>query len=154
MTNSLNGTSLWNRLMHIESTGFGYLLGWLHCLHLSTLLRRDKMQPSGILLSFYAVSIILWDYESDLKIFIGHCDLYFMVQWFCLIIWRLFHVWTLYFVIMSQCNATFALKQFRTQWLIFSSPEQSSRRAIVQPPASALALASASTNVKVLRSNF
>ena len=32
---------------------------------------------------------------------------------------------------------------------IFSSPEQSSRRAIVLPPA--LALASASTNVKVLR---
>ena len=36
---------------------------------------------------------------------------------------------------------------------IFSSPEQSSRRAVVLPPASALALAlaSASTNVEVLR---
>ena len=33
---------------------------------------------------------------------------------------------------------------------VFSSPEQRSRRAIVLPPASALALASASTNVKVL----
>ena len=32
---------------------------------------------------------------------------------------------------------------------IFSSPEQRSGRAIVLPPASALALASASTNVKV-----
>ena len=45
-------------LVHIENTGFGYLLGWLHCLHLSTVLRRDKMQPSGILLSFYAVSTL------------------------------------------------------------------------------------------------
>ena len=34
---------------------------------------------------------------------------------------------------------------------IFSSPEQSSRRAIVLPQASALALALASTNVEVLR---
>ena len=34
--------------------------------------------------------------------------------------------------------------------ILFSSPEQRSRRAIVLPPASALALASASTNVKVL----
>ena len=34
---------------------------------------------------------------------------------------------------------------------IFSLPEQSSRRAIVLPPMSVLALASASTNVKVLR---
>ena len=39
---------------------------------------------------------------------------------------------------------------------IISSPEQSSRRAIVLPPASALALAlaSASTNVQVLRKSF
>ena len=56
------------------------------------------------------LNIILWDYESvrltsDLKIFIGHCDLYFMVHWICLISWRLFDVWTLYFLIMSQCNA-------------------------------------------------
>ena len=42
----------------IENAGFGYLLGWLHCLHLTTVLRRDKMQPSGILLSFYAVSTL------------------------------------------------------------------------------------------------
>ena len=33
---------------------------------------------------------------------------------------------------------------------VISSPEQSSRRTIVLPPASTLALASASTNVKVL----
>ena len=34
--------------------------------------------------------------------------------------WRLFDVWTLYFVIMSQCNAAFALKQCRSRWSRFS----------------------------------
>ena len=33
-------------------------------------------------------------------------DLYFAVQWFCLISWRLFDWWT-YFWIMSQCDRTF-----------------------------------------------
>ena len=61
-----------------------------------------------------------YDPKSDLKIFIGHCDLYFTVQWFCIISWRLFDVWTLYFVVISQCNADFALKQCRSQWFIFS----------------------------------
>ena len=60
------------------------------------------------------------DWTSDLKKFIGHYDPYFMVQWFCLTSWRLFDVWTLYFVIISQCNAAFALKQCRSQRSIFS----------------------------------
>ena len=45
----------------------------------------------------WCMNIILWDYGSetfDLKINVGHCDLYFMVQWFCHISWRLFDVWT------------------------------------------------------------
>ena len=33
-----------------------------------------------------------YDLMLDLKIKVGHCDLYFMVQWFCLISWRLFDV--------------------------------------------------------------
>ena len=58
------------------------------------------------------------------------------------------------------CNNTvcvlfiyFSLKATVGLKIIFSSPEQSSQRAIVLPPALALALAlvSASTNVKVLR---
>ena len=58
----------------------------------------------------------------------GQHDLYFMVQWVCLISWRLFDVWTLYFRIMSQCYWTFDLKingqydlHFMVQWfyLIF-----------------------------------
>ena len=40
----------------------------------------------------------------------GQHDLYFTVQWFCLISWRLFDVWTLLFRIMSQYNPKFDLK--------------------------------------------
>ena len=61
----------------------------------------------------------LWVSMTPLKIFAGHCDLHFMVHYVCLISWRLFDVWTLYFVIMSHCNAAFALKQCRTQWCFF-----------------------------------
>ena len=41
---------------------------------------------------------------------VGNCDLYFMVQWFCLISWRLFDIWTPYFWIMSQYDPMFDLK--------------------------------------------
>ena len=47
-----------------------------------------------------------YDPIFDLKIHVGHCDLYFMVHWFCLISWRLFDVWTSYFGIMSQYDPT------------------------------------------------
>ena len=40
------------------------------------------------------------------------CDLYFMVQWFCLISWKLFSGWTLYFGTMSQYDLMFDLKIF------------------------------------------
>ena len=40
----------------------------------------------------------------------GHHDLYFTVQWFCLISWRLFDVQTPYFGILSQYGLTFDLK--------------------------------------------
>ena len=51
-----------------------------------------------------------YDPTFDLKINKGHCDLYFMVQWFCLISWRLFDVWISYFGIMNQYDKTFDLK--------------------------------------------
>ena len=38
-----------------------------------------------------------YDLKFDLKINIGHCDLYFIVQWFCVTSWGLFDVWTSYF---------------------------------------------------------
>ena len=64
-----------------------------------------------ILKTIWYMNIILWDYELvcpmfDFKIFVGHCDLYFMVQWFCLIAWKLFSGWTLYFGTMSQYDPT------------------------------------------------
>ena len=34
-----------------------------------------------------------YDPTFDLKINVGHCDLYFMVQWFCLISWRLYLIY-------------------------------------------------------------
>ena len=45
-----------------------------------------------------------------IKINIGHYDIYFMVQWFCLISWRLFEVCTSYFGSMNQYDQTFDLK--------------------------------------------
>ena len=82
-----------------------------------------------ILMTIWCTYIILWDYVSydqrfDLKIKVGNCDLYFMVQWFCLISWRLFDVWTSYFGIMSHYDMTPDLKvnvghcdlYFMVQW--------------------------------------
>ena len=64
--------------------------------------------------------------------YVGRCDLYFMVQWFCLISWRLFDVWTSYFGIMSQYDTTFDLKinvghcnlYFMVQWFCLMSWKQ------------------------------
>ena len=68
-----------------------------------------------ILKTVWCMNIILQDYESvwpDIwpKINVVHCDLYFMVQWFCLISWRLFDIWTPYFGIMSQYDPMLDLK--------------------------------------------
>ena len=46
----------------------------------------------------------------DFKINVGHCNLYFMVQWLCLIPWRLFHLYTSLFGIMNQYDPTHDLK--------------------------------------------
>ena len=51
-----------------------------------------------------------YDPMFDLKIFVGHYDLYFIVHWICPLFWRLFDVWTSYFQIMSQYDTTFDLK--------------------------------------------
>ena len=80
--------------------------------------------------------IILWAHESvwpnvlpQNKCTVGHCDLYFMVQWFCLIPWRLSDVRTSLFGILSRYDLMFDLKikvshcdlYFMVQWfcLIF-----------------------------------
>ena len=51
-----------------------------------------------------------YDAIFDLKTDIGHCDFYFMVQWFCLVSGRLFDMWTSLFRIMIQYDPTFDLK--------------------------------------------
>ena len=59
----------------------------------------------------------------------GKHDVYFTVQWFCLIPWRLFHVSTSYFGIMNQYDPMFDLKTnaghcdlyFMVHWFCFPS---------------------------------
>ena len=50
-----------------------------------------------------------YDQIFDLMINVGLCDVYFMVQWFCIIFWKLFDVWTSYCGIMGQYDPTFDL---------------------------------------------
>ena len=46
-----------------------------------------------------------------------------MVQWFCIIFWRLFDVWTSYFRIIGQYEQTFDLKsKCKSLWPIFHGP--------------------------------
>ena len=68
-----------------------------------------------VLKTFWCMNIILWDYVSVwstfvLKLNVGLCDLYFMVQWCCLISPRLFDAWVSYFQIMRQCDPIFYLR--------------------------------------------
>ena len=54
---------------------------------------------------------------------LGCSDPYFVVQWFCLISWRPFDVWTSYFGIMSHCDPMFDLKIYVGQvWPILHGP--------------------------------
>ena len=79
-----------------------------------------------ILKTVWCLNIILWDYDPrfDLKINVGHCDLYFIVQWFCLVSGRQFDARTSLFGIMKQLYVTIDLKiivchsdlYFMVQW--------------------------------------
>ena len=60
-----------------------------------------------------------YDLTFDLKINVGLCDLYFMVQWLCVISPRLFDAWVSYFQIMRQCDPNFDLKVNMSIWPIF-----------------------------------
>ena len=80
-----------------------------------------------MLISFRSMN--QYDPTFDLKIIVGHCDLYFMVRWLCLISWRLFHVWTSLFGIMNQYDPMHDLKinvghcdlYFTVQWFCLIS---------------------------------
>ena len=63
-----------------------------------------------IIWCMYFGSMNQYDPTYDLKINVGHCNLYFMVQWFCVTSWRLFETWTSYFGIMDQYEPTFDRK--------------------------------------------
>ena len=84
--------------------------------------------------TIWCMNIIIWDYESVWhnvwpQNIVGHCDLYFMVQWFWVISWRRFDVWTSYFRIIGQYDQTFDLKvnishcdlYFMVQWFYLIS---------------------------------
>ena len=60
-----------------------------------------------------------YDLMLDLKIKVGQCNLYFMVQWFCLISWRLFDVLTWYLGIMSQYDLMLDLEIKVGHWPLF-----------------------------------
>ena len=84
-----------------------------NCMSLSPIFHGSVILPY-ILKTVWCMNFILQNYELVwhdiwLKINVGHYDLYFMVQWFCLISRRLFAAWTSYFGIMSQYY-TFDLK--------------------------------------------
>ena len=81
-----------------------------------------------ILTSYFGI-IGQYDQTFDLKVNVSHCDLYFMVHWFCLISWRLFDACISYFEIMNQYNPRFDLKinvghydlYFMVQWFCLVS---------------------------------
>ena len=91
-------------------------------------LGRSRFRLFDIWIPYFGI-MSQYDPMFDLKIFVGHCDLYFMVQWFCLISWKLFSGWTSYFGIMSQYDMTFDLKitvghydlYFMVQWFCLIS---------------------------------
>ena len=74
--------------------------------------------PVNLCLSWRLFDVCTWsfrimtqyDLTFDLKVNVGYCDLYFMVQWLCLIPWWLFRVWTSLFGIMNQYDPTHDLK--------------------------------------------
>ena len=64
-----------------------------------------------------------YDPTCDLKIFVGHCDLYFMVHWFCPLSSRLFDVCTSYFGIYeSVWPDMWPPNIYRSLWPIFHGP--------------------------------
>ena len=76
--------------------------------------------------TIWCMNIILWDYGSvwpDIwpQINICDCDLYFMVQWFCLMSQRLFDGWVPYFQIMRRFPQLWPQNKYRSAWPIFHS---------------------------------
>ena len=103
-----------------------YILKTIWCMYI-ILWEYESVRPDVwpiylpyILKTIWCMNNIIWDYES-----VWPQNKYrSMVQWFCLISWRLFDAWTLLFGIMSQYDLKFYLKinighcdlYFMAQW--------------------------------------
>ena len=102
----------------LRGKNLGHLKKWFSAFLLSKQFMKILGQTSVNLMTLTFVS---W---SE-----GQCDLYFTVQWFCLISWRLFYGLMSNFWIMSQYDATFDLKinvghsdlHFMVQWFCLIS---------------------------------
>ena len=79
-----------------------------------------------ILKTVWCMNIILGNYESVWHNIwpqnVGHYDLYFMVQWFCLIAWKLFDIWTPSWDYESVWPDVWPQNIYRTLWPIFHGP--------------------------------
>ena len=118
------------RFWYMNTTLWDYESVWLDvwpknkCRSLWPIFHGPVILPY-ILKTVWCVNTIIWDYESVWpevwpEINVGHCDLYFMVQWFCLISCRLFDISTPYFGILSQYDLIFDLKiKCRSLWPIY-----------------------------------
>ena len=58
----------------------------------------------------------------DLKTNVGHCDLYCMIHWFCLISRRLFDVWTPYWDYESVWPNAWPQNKGNSLWPLFHGP--------------------------------
>ena len=63
-----------------------------------------------------------YDTTFDLKINVGHCDLYFMVQWFCLILKTIWYMNTILWDYESVWPDVWPKNKCRSLWPIFHGP--------------------------------
>ena len=104
-------------LMEIVDWTSVYLMTWLVCYEVKVSMTYIPWSSdfAWYLGDYDGCSSNFWimsqcDSTFDFKINVGHSDLYFTVQWFCLISGRLFDGWTSCFCIMSQHDPIFDLK--------------------------------------------
>ena len=56
------------------------------------------------------------------KINVGHCDLYVMVRWICLISWKLLSSWTSYLALWVRWHTVWPQNIYKSLWPIFHGP--------------------------------
>ena len=102
---------------------------WLQnkCRSLWPIFHGPLMLPY-ILKTVRCMKIILWDYESvwhgiwPQNNNVVHCDLYFIVQWFCLIPWRLWYMSTILWDYESVWHYVWPKYKRMSLWPIFHGP--------------------------------